>query len=414
MNNDAVNYFRSHHGFDRAMAQMKEKWQSYGQSSGRVILKKPSEEERYDLGGFFGQTFLSEKEIRFSLSQFESALQKTKYVPLSLYDLLCGYYQEDLITNRTRKQQKKEQQQAVYEDTLRKVSFCQDAYQWLEAMPMAAFRTVSNPQVYVSCARALALLQQQKNDIRLSVLAMNALGDPHSLDAENETGKTFLHLLQHCLHDETEKLNGETKLDLYIRMGIRPDAISSFTTMQGFHLMTVDGCHPAYEGFLRKQEYYLVSLSQLQGITSVIPVHKPIFLLENQMVFSEIACRLPQASMICTSGQMKTASLLVIDMLAKEKAEMYYSSDLDPEGVLMTERLLQRHPDVIHAWHMDASDYEKSISEIEISERRLHELDGIKSPSLKQACQYIRTKKRAGYQERLIDDMIDDMQRMMK
>lgn len=33
---------------------------------------------------------------------------------------------------------------------------------------------------------------------------------------------------------------------------------------------------------------------------------------------------------------------------------------------------------------------------------------------LKQACQYIRTKKRAGYQERLIDDMIDDMQRMMK
>ncbi len=412
MNSEAVNYFRTHHGFDRAMIQMKEKWQSYGQCSGRVILRKPSAEECYDLGGFFGQTFFPEKEIRFSLSQFESALQKTKYAKLSLYDLLCGYFMEDLITNQAKKQQKTEHQQAVYMDTLRKISFNHDACQWVEAIPLAAFRTVSNPRVYVSCARALDLLQKQTADIRLSVLAMNALGDPHSLDAGTETGKTFLHLLQYCLHDETGKLNGETKLDLYVRMGIRPDAISSFTTMQGFHLVAKDGYHPAYEGFLQKQEYYLVSLSQLQGITKVIPVHEPVFLLENQMVFSEIASRMPQASMICTSGQMKTASLLVIDMLANANVPMYYSSDLDPEGVLMTDRLLKRHPDLMHAWHMGSSDYEKSMSDKEVDEHRLHELDGVKSTCLFAACQCLRTKKRAGYQERLIDDMIEDMQRM--
>lgn len=414
MNSEAISYFRSHHGFDHAMKQMKDKWQSYGRSSGMVILKEPTDEECYDLGGFFARTFLSKQEIRFSLSDFEKTLQTTKYAPLSLYDLLSGYFQEDLITNRTRKQKQKEHQQSIYEDTLSRLSFCQDAYNWLKTMSMAAFQSAKNPETYISCAKALSLLQKQKDDIRLSVLAMMALGDPHGLDAEKETGRIFLRLLQYCLHDETGTLSAEMKLDLYIRMHIRPDAISSFTTMQGFHFVTKDGYHPAYEGFLQQKEYFLVSLSQLHSITTVIPVHLPVFLLENQMVFSEIAARLPVASVICTSGQMKTASLLVIDMLAKEKVEMYYSSDLDPEGVLMTERLLQRHPDVIHAWHMDASDYEKSISEIEISERRLHELDGVKSPLLKHACQCIRTKKRAGYQERLIDDMIDDMQRMMK
>jgi uncharacterized protein (TIGR02679 family) len=331
-----------------------------------------------------------------------------------LYDLLCEYYQEDLITNRTKRQKQKEQQQSVYEKTLADVSFCQDAYHWLKAMPMAAFRMARNPQTYVPCAKALSILQQQKDDIRLSVLAMEALGDPHGLDAERETGRIFLRLLQYCLHDKTEKLSAEMKLDLYIRMHIRPDAISSFTTMQGFHFVTKDGYHPAYEGFLQQNEYYLVSLSQLHSITTVIPVQQPVFILENQMVFSEIASRLPQASMICTSGQMKTASLLVIDMLAEENVSMFYSSDLDPEGVLMTERLLQRHPDLIHAWHMGASDYHKSMSEVEISQQRLHELDGVQSASLQQACQCILAKKRAGYQERLIDDMIDDMQRMMK
>lgn len=414
MNSEAVNYFRSHHGFARAMKQMKDKWQSYGRSSGIVILKEPTKEECYDLGGFFGKNFSSSQELRFSLSDFEKALQTTKYASVSLYDLLCDYFQEDLITNRTRKQQHKEAQQAIYEETLQKVSFCPDACQWLKAMPMAAFHMAKNPETYVSCARALSILQQQKEDIRLSVLAMKALGDPHGLDAEKETGRIFLHLLQYCLHDETGTLSGEMKLDLYVRMHIRPDAISSFTTMQGFHFATKDGYHPAYEGFLQQKEYYLVSLSQLHSITALIPVHTPVFLLENQMVFSEIAQRLPNASMICTSGQMKTASLLVIDMLAKADVEMYYSSDLDPEGVLMTDRLLKRHPDLIHAWHMEASDYEKSMSAIEIPERRLHELDGANNPSLQQACQCIVTHKRAGYQEKLIDDMIDDMQRMMK
>ncbi|MEE8807188.1 MAG: TIGR02679 domain-containing protein [Lactimicrobium sp.] len=414
MNSEAVNYFRNRHGFDRAMKQMKDKWQSYGRSSGMVILKNPTEEESYDLGRFFGKTFSSSKEIRFSLSDFEKALKNTKYASLSLYDLLCEYYQEDLITNRTKRQKQKEQQQSVYEKTLADVSFCQDAYHWLKAMPMAAFRMARNPQTYVPCAKALSILQRQKDDIRLSVLAMEALGDPHGLDAERETGRIFLRLLQYCLHDKTEKLSAEMKLDLYIRMHIRPDAISSFTTMQGFHFVTKDGYHPAYEGFLQQNEYYLVSLSQLHSITTVIPVQQPVFILENQMVFSEIASRLPQASMICTSGQMKTASLLVIDMLAEENVSMFYSSDLDPEGVLMTERLLQRHPDLIHAWHMDASDYHKSMSEVEISQQRLHELDGVQSASLQQACQCILAKKRAGYQERLIDDMIDDMQRMMK
>jgi hypothetical protein len=38
MNSEAVNYFRNRHGFDRAMKQMKDKWQSYGRSSGMVIL----------------------------------------------------------------------------------------------------------------------------------------------------------------------------------------------------------------------------------------------------------------------------------------------------------------------------------------------------------------------------------------
>lgn len=87
--------------------------------------------------------------------------------------------------------------------------------------------------------------------------------------------------------------------------------------------------------------------------------------------------------MICTSGQMKTASLLVIDMLAKANVEMYYSSDLDPEGIRMADRLCQRHPDCIRPWRM--------------------------TPQLQAASSCLKKDQLAGYQEKLIPLMLEDI-----
>lgn len=262
----------------------------------------------------------------------------------------------------------------------------------------------------LSCIKAIRILTERDVPVMLSVLAMEAMQDPHGLDRNLPAGRLFLKILQETDSD-SRRLNSEEILDLYIRHGIRPDDISSFTVVQGLHFYDDKGIHPAYEGHIQRQEYYLLSLSQLQKIISSKPEHEPVYIIENQMVYAEICSHLPDASIICTSGQMKTASLLVLDMLAEKNVKMYYSSDLDPEGIGMAERLYERHPDCIHPWHMAPEDYEKSLSERKIDDRRLKMLEQISHPVLRSAAECLRKVKKAGYQEKLIDEMTEDIRR---
>ena len=417
---EAAEYFRNRGGFQRAFAIMKQKYQSYGRLGGEVLLKDPSAEERKDLGGYFGRDY-AQGPIRFTLHQFEAGLAETKFGCCSLYEILCVYYHETIRTNK----EEKEAEEQGWKNRLH--NFRKGAEEidgngpgklWADGLDVnqykACVRLFHDPaeaeHQMLGCIKAMHFLSRRQAAIRLSVLAMEAMADPHGLDRNLPAGRLFLKMLQQKDHN-SRRLDSEETLDLYIRHGIRPDDISSFTVVQGMHFYDEKGLHPAYEGHLERQEYYLLSLSQLQNITSVMPVHQPVHIIENQMVYAEICSHLPSASILCTSGQMKTASLLVVDMLAEKKIEMYYSSDLDPEGIGMAERLCERHPSCIHPWHMDLSDYEKSMSDQVIDARRLKMLEHVSHPALSAVSKKLCEVKRAGYQEKLIDVMIEDIRK---
>ena len=44
---------------------------------------------------------------------------------------------------------------------------------------------------------------------------------------------------------------------------------------------------------------------------------------------------------MCMNGQPRLAGLMVLDLLAKSGTEVYYSGDLDPEGILIAQKLSQ-------------------------------------------------------------------------
>lgn len=421
ISDEAGEYFRSHAGFKRAFLLMRRKYQSYGRSGGTVELKDPTPAERTDLGGYFGRVF-SHGSIRFTLSAFEKNLAYTKFAGCSLYEILCAYYQEKITTNQERKAKEQQYWSGKLEE-LKKDAAAIDpegfGRTWAEGLDTAHYKAdvhlfpdeKSADEALRGCIRAAHILYDRKGPVRLSVLAMEAMNDPHGLDRSCPAGRLFLRILQMNL-EESIQLDGEGTLDLYIRNGIRPDDISSFTVVQGLHFYDEKGLHPAYEGHLEKHEYYLLSLSQLQNITACTPVHCPVYIIENQMVYADICSHLPDASIICTSGQMKTASLLTIDLLAEKKTPMYYSSDLDPEGIQMADRLIRRHPDFIHPWHMSPEDYMNSMSGKDITgDKRLKMLAHVSDPVLKETAKKIQQEKRAGYQEKLIAEMIEDIRR---
>ena len=86
-NRECADYFRRKREYDRCFLEMRKKWESYGKASGRIVLADATEEEKRALGGILGESFY-DGEIRFTMREFQEALQKTRFASVTLHDLL--------------------------------------------------------------------------------------------------------------------------------------------------------------------------------------------------------------------------------------------------------------------------------------------------------------------------------------
>ena len=68
------------------------------------------------------------------------------------------------------------------------------------------------------------------------------------------------------------------------------------------------------------------------------------------------------------------AGNLLIDMLCNSECEIYYSGDIDPEGIEIADKLLKRGNGRIAPWCFFLEDYKNSISNKIISEQSLKKL----------------------------------------
>ncbi|WP_075366665.1 DUF2399 domain-containing protein [Desulfosporosinus metallidurans] len=122
----------------------------------------------------------------------------------------------------------------------------------------------------------------------------------------------------------------------------------------------------------------------------------------------------PNPPLICTHGQFKLASLLLLDKLAASGTLIYYSGDFDPEGLSMAERLLLRYPGQAKAWHYTLEDYQLSRSDQVLSPQRLKQLDRVSSPELAPPKEKLLKTGLAGYQEGILSDLWCDVKQSMQ
>ena len=154
-----------------------------------------------------------------------------------------------------------------------------------------------------------------------------------------------------------------------------------------------------------------MTLSNLSLVDRADCPQKKVYIVENQMVFSHMCAELQSegVALMCTSGQIKTASVMVIDLLCEAGCEIFYAGDFDPEGVTIADRIIRRNPRLIRPWRMSAEDYYLAISNERIDETRMLKLVNVQDMRLFEICDAIREQKRAGYQEQLVAAMLEDI-----
>ena len=262
---------------------------------------------------------------------------------------------------------------------------------------------------WVCCALDRLATTSEPEELALCSYAVST--DPHALDGQNPAGHLLLHALAHWKGWSVPSLSRD-RLALYRECGLMLDDISCFTVQRGLILALPDGReHPACAQLRQQEQFCLLTSSQISALGAAFSPTGRVYLLENQMVFSTL-CRQPGIlhPMICTSGQLREASWQLLDLLAASGCSLYYAGDFDPEGLAIADRLWQTYGDRFHLWHMTLQDYQIALSAKPVSaSSRLSQLEKVQCPFLQPVAQAILHRKRAGYQEALVERYRSDL-----
>ena len=124
------------------------------------------------------------------------------------------------------------------------------------------------------------------------------------------------------------------------------------------------------------------------------------------MVFSYLLHRNEKLTLLCTSGQLRAVALELIPLILNSGADIYYSGDVDPDGIGIADRLWQKFGDRIHIWRMSPEDYETGVSKEHIGNNGLAKLENVRNPLLRETAKCVREKSTAAYQENLLEELL--------
>lgn len=420
INEQCADYFRQRPGFQRIMRELLRCYRSFGCAKGRISLENATEEEREALEGFFGKFFSGS--IKLKTADFETALKNSAFQEADLKTVLEHYFGTVIFTARQQREKKADAMADLLSD-MRRESHGITSRRFLDAMETKqaerGYRLLSvelenNPDtVRENLKLAIQSIdyldEYQGNPMRLAVFSAQATRNPHALDADGFIGKIFVHML--ALRLERPCPQGAEERDiLYYDNGILCDSISSTVTQLGLILRTNDGEHSAFEAFRARKECATLSLTNLAQLSGAESPTGRVYLVENQMVFSQLCDRTADfhSPVICTSGQVQVAVLRLLDLLTASGTKLYYAGDFDGGGLGIALRLLNRYEN-LQLWHMMPDDYAACMSGVELSDNSLAMLKQTEGTPLAPLAETIRTHRRAGYQELLLERMLNDL-----
>lgn len=420
-------YFRSRPGYRRILAALLKKYRSYGRLAGTIRLDDAAQEECDALRGLFGRPF--SPPVRLQAAQFEAALQTgcfqgVSLKGVSLKEALEVYFDTEIRTRGELRDAEDSQFSAILTQAAGQAGN-DTCIRWLQALrePRSSGYQLLRREAgrdpgavqrgLLQACRSFGLLEQRaQGAVRLAVLSAQATSNPHALDSGTLCGRLFLYLLAFSSGKGAPE-NTEQRDHLYYENGILCDSISSLVTQEGLVLCVraQKEEHPAYRLFRENREICTLSLSNLSGLTGVRSPSGRAYIVENEMVFTQLCDRSAQfhSPLICTSGQPSVAALRLLDLLAAEDTQLFYSGDFDGKGLSIAAQLCRRYPASLRPWRMAPGDYDQCRSDVELSEPSRSLLQGCSGTALEASAEAVKQLGLVGYQELLLFQLERDL-----
>lgn len=420
LTNACAAFFKERPAYRRILELLLQKYKSFGRPAGTICLSDAAPEECDAARDLFGRTFSAP--LRIKTADFEAALQNTPYRGVVLKEVLECYFDTAIQTKqefldrvdaqilRIREQAKAAVQSEICCRWLDDLSNkCGEGYLLIRKSLRKDGDAVQRA-ILCACKSLDWLERHSEERPRLAVLSAHATSDPHALDGNTLSGKIFLHLL--AARTGLDFPSGaEERAALYYDCGILCDSISSAVTQVGVRLYTDTEEHPAFRAFRLRNEAATLTLTNLSNVTAGDSPSGKVYLVENQMVFSQLCDQAAwfHSPLICTSGQPTVAVIRLLDMLAAAGTDLFYSGDFDGKGLSIALQLLTCYPDHLRLWHMTAADYARCRSDVRMSEASLTLLHTFANTVLASTAEAIEHSGYDGYQELLLPELQADL-----
>lgn len=417
MMNEEFCQYLSDNEFSEFMQLWKKQYEKYGTCKGSIDLVL-DDSNRECISGLMGKDYYGVDCVHITFRQLQKAILNTKYENCDFNEVLKMYFNQGVFTNKHRQEQEQIRVQNIFKHFFKQEG---KSKQWIyntytnrdsvyirivQASKENEQKCINTVCVVMKALNHLPMWENKKENI--SLFASYHTKNPHAFDKNTFAYYLMMHGIVYFLKVDFPKTNLEQNEILY-RAGLYQDGISNYCSVARLQAFNENNQpHLGWAGFYDSYEALNVNMDNLLHIHFITCCDR-VYIVENPSVFQALLKKIKKEKiekigLVCTNGQLNYSAYLLLDILVNSNVEIYYSGDMDPEGLLIADKIKQRHPS-IKLWCYDVRQYEISKSKEQATDQRMHMLDALKDEALIRIGKCIsENKNRVGYQENMIEE----------
>lgn len=386
-------------------------WKRYYLNSdfGRTIGKK--QVDAYDqepLYRMLGLTKIEwDKKKSLNLRAFETTLRNSIF-DMSMIDfvvLLKGPLMEKTIVLA--------QEQAEYQIFIERIDEISPEFtQLLDEHQLKEWFKLKDFTAFDFVKRGLAQLPTVYT--RLPVFAYQITKNPHAFDDNQPAGRLLLQMLaKKSAVQWADHTIIEGKNQLLNQFYLLKDDIMNAVSIRGLTASTNNEQKRMWQAACEENCSWNVPLKEILKVNQIHPFQgEHVLIVENSGVYSILLEQLPHVAMVCSSGQFTYAVITLLRKLAASHSQLMYVGDIDPEGLVMAQKMLDLFPNQCQIVGMNQTNYHRYGVEKADVIHRLKQLRLIKNEHLQQLAKDMQTSQRVASQEGFIDEVIAEVLRI--
>ena len=417
MMNEEFCQYLSDNEFSEFMQLWKKQYEKYGTCKGSIDLVL-NDSNRECISGLMGKDYYGVDCVHITFRQLQKAILNTKYENCDFNEVLKMYFNQRVLTNKYRQEQEQMRVQNIFKQFFKQEG---KSKQWIyntytnrdsvyirivQASKENEQKCINTVCVVMKALNHLPMWENKKENI--SLFASYHTKNPHAFDKNTFAYYLMMHGIVYFLKVDFPKTNLEQNEILY-RAGLYQDGISNYCSVARLQAFNENNQpHLGWAGFYDSYEALNVNMDNLLHIHFITCCDR-VYIVENPSVFQALLKKIKKEKiekigLVCTNGQLNYSAYILLDILVNSNVEIYYSGDMDPEGLLIADKIKQRYPS-IKLWCYDVRQYEISKSKEQATDQRMHMLDALKDEALIRIGKCIsENKNRVGYQENMIEE----------